>query len=400
MISAFGQSLGYHVTSFDNQVQHKVELDGYGTYGSNVMDLETMQLFYRGGYFDQDLKSESVNRLGVKNLLGAEYGFQLGYENPSIASLDSLGLYVSYGISGAAGVTFTHDLFNLVFVGNQQFVGDSAFFSGTEFSSFSYRKIGVGILKLNKDGVHKIGLSLISFGNYSYGIVDRGMYQADANSDTLELRLSGSWMTDSKANHGSPVGYGIGFDYEAKLLPVQSDSLSAPMLICGVRNLGVFFSTKSMNTLSLDTSIVFSGLEVNNISDFSSDLFEPSLSGDSLLPAMKQERKFRVLPFELYFYAPSDPNGKKMQLVYGMRYRHGVSMIPQIYFGGDWRPNPKTIISPYLSFGGYSYFKTGLAIRKEFGNTRIGLVFNNVPGFLTQEAYQQSIAISMSYGIK
>ena len=89
-----------------------------------------------------------------------------------------------------------------------------------------------------------------------------------------------------------------------------------------------------------------------------------------------------------------------MQLVYGMRYRFRVGMIPQIYLGGDWRPSATTIITPFLCFGGYSYIKTGLSIRKEFGKVRVGVSVNNVPGFLTKEAYQRSLSMSISYAIK
>lgn len=395
-----GQSLGHHVASFDSKVQQKIELEGYGSYGSSVMDINTMRLFYRGGYFDNELKAQSVNRLGGKNLFGGEYSFRVGYENPYVRWLDSACFYLNYEINGAGGIAFTEDLFRLVFEGNQGYEGDSAFLSGIEMSSFAFKKLGLGYIRSNKNGMHKVGLSLMSFDSYSYGVLDRGIYTADVDSDTLQLILSGNWMTDTRADQGSPIGYGIGVDYEAKLFPLQSDSTSAPMLICGVKNLGLFFSTNQMNTMSLDTIYTYSSVEVNDFSDFANDLFPQSIETDSILPEMEQNRKFRALPFELYFYSPSDPNGRKFQLIYGMRYRYGVTMIPQMYLGGDWRPNESTIISSYLSFGGYSFFKTGLAIRKEIGKVRVGVVLNNVPGFLTDEAYEQSLAISLSYGIK
>jgi hypothetical protein len=240
----------------------------------------------------------------------------------------------------------------------------------------------------------------MSFDNYSYGMIDRGTYYADANSDSLHLMLSGNWMTDNGQTHNSPVGYGIGVDFEMNLPYEDIDSLDIPRMVFGVRNLGLFFSTKQMNVLAMDTLYSYAGFEVNNLTDFQSSLFPEAGVQDSLLPNMTTDRVFRFLPFELYFYSTSSPQGKKMQLVYGMRYRFGVAMVPQIYIGGDWRPTENMIITPFFNFGGYSYVKTGLSIQKQMGKLKMGIVANNVPGFFTREAYQQSLGISLSYGIK
>ncbi len=391
------QSMGNNVSFMSDEVNQSIELEGFGAYGSNVMDVETMKLFYRGGFFDNDLKSESLNRLGTKNLLGGEYGARVSYLNPSVKWLDSAGFYVTYEINGGGGVSFTQDLFRLAFEGNQQYVGDSAILSGTEFTSYAFKKIGFGY---NRGNRLKIGLALLSFDNYSFGQINRGLYYADPNNDSLSLRLSGDWISANKNNLGSPVGLGVGVDFEMNLPYENNDSLDIPRLVLGVRNFGVFVSSKQMDVLEIDTLYSYRGVEMNSMSDFQQDLFSEVALQDSLLPEPIQDRKVKLLPFEFYFYSTSNPAGKKMQLVYGMRYRFGVAMIPQIYIGGDWRPTPSTIITPYLQFGGYSYFKTGISIRKKIGNVGIGLAFNNVPGFLTREAYQQSLAITMSYGIK
>lgn len=394
---SFAQSFGNNVSYFDESEMETVEVDGFGSFGSSALDLETMKLFYRGGFFDDLLKEESLNRLGIKNLFGGEYGMRMAYLNPNVKWLDSAGIYVCYELNGGAGVAFTEDLYRMVFEGNQNYLGDTALFSGTEFSSYAFRKVGFGYNRGNK---LRVGVSLMAFDQYSYGIIDRGNYYTDPAGDTVNLRLSGSWMTDNYGSNGTPVGYGIGADFEINLPYENNDSVDIPRMIFGVKNLGLFFSSKQMNVLEIDSLYSYSGVELNNLSDLKNPLFSQQSLGDSLIPDLSQKRKFRVLPFELYFYSTSNPEGKKMQLVYGMRYRFGVSMIPQVYIGGDWRPSEHTIITPFLNFGGYSYIKTGLSIRQEFGKVKVGLAFNNVPGFFTREAYSQSLAISLSYGIK
>lgn len=395
--TGISQSFGNSAAFFDDGEHQRIDLEGGGYFGSNVMDIETMTLFYQGGFFDNDLKSESLGRLGANNFFGAEYGGRISYLNPDVVWLDSAGIYVTYEMNGGGGVSFTEDLFRLVFEGNQRYLGDSAFFSGTEFSAYAFHKIGFGY---NKGDRLKVGLSLLQFDNYTFGSISKGTYYSDPNADSLQLRLAGSWVTDSRKNRNSPIGVGVGVDFEINLPYKDEDTMNLPRLVFGVKNFGAFISTKQMRVLEVDTLYRYSGMELNNLSDFQSGLYDQNNLQDSLLPASDYKRIVRFLPFELYFYSNSNPNGKKMQLVYGMRYKFRVAMIPQIYLGGDWRPTPKTIITPFLSFGGYSYLKTGLSVRKEFGNLRVGVSFNNIPGFFTKEAYQKSISMSLSYAIK
>lgn len=393
----FSQTFGNSVSYLDDEVTQKIEMEGFGYYGSNIMDIETMNLFYKGGYFNSDLKAESLKRLGANNLLGAEYGARITYLNPYVKWLDSAGIFVTYEISGGGGVSFSEDLFRLVFQGNQGYLGDSAFFSGTEFANYAFKKTGIGYNKGNK---LKVGLSLLEFDNYSYGMVDRGIYYSDANSDSLTMRLAGNWMTDKREKYTSPVGFGMGMDFEVNLPYKEVDTMNLPRLVFGVKNLGLFVSSREMNVIQVDTLYQYTGTEVNNISDFQNGLYSQTNVQDSLLPQMQQGRKVKLLPFEMYFYSTSNPMGKKMQLIYGMRYKFRVGMTPQLYIGGDWRPSETTIITPFLSFGGYSYFKTGVSIRKQFEKLNVGLSFNNIPGFLTKEAYQRSMSISLSYAFK
>lgn len=392
------QNLGNDVIYFDDLPQKKITFSGFGNAGSSVLDKETMSLFYNGGFFDESLKAESLKRLGNTNVFGGEYNFQLSYSDPKAKVLDDYGYYLNVELGGGAGVNFTKDLFELVFVGNKSFVGDSAVLTNTQMAQYQYKKIGIG---LNDNDKIKVGLALMAFDNYAYGKVNEGILSIDPNADSMNLSLNTNYMTNRKQGKQGAIGYGVGFDFEMNL-PYNntSDSLKTPRLVLGFRNVGLFFSTKTMKKYDLDTTYRYHGFEVNGLNGFQQSLFTAGQLQDSLVPIADTGRVFRMLPFEFYFYSPSNPNGKKLQLIYGMRYRYGVAMLPMVYFGGDWRPSKTTIVSAYLNFGGYSFIKTGLSVRKELGNVRVGVAFNNLPGFFTREAYNYSAAISMSYVIK
>lgn len=393
---SFTQGLGVNASYFDDSIHARIDVNGFGSFGSSVMDIETMKLFYNGGFYDEELKAESIKRLGGKNLFGGEYGFNMTYTSPSASFLEKGGFYLAYEMSGGAGIDFSQDVFRFIFEGNQQFSNDSAFFSGTQFSTYNYKKIGIGY---NENNNLKYGLSLMSFNNYTSGMINRGVYFG--GEDTLKLRLDSDISMDDRSNHGSPVGYGLGADFEITLpLNPEDDTLDLPKLVLGFKNVGVFMSTKSMNNYRIDTIYNYSGVEANDLSLFQGGLPTREEVKDSILPENKQERIFKLLPFEFYFYSTSNPNGKKMQLVYGMRYRYGVAMVPLIYLGGDWRPNPSTIITPYLNFGGYSFVKMGVSLKRRFDKFYIGMACNNLPGYFSKEAYSRSISLNLSYDIR
>ncbi len=392
----FAQNLHNDVKYFDDEKVASVQFNSFGHYGSTVMDLHTSRMFYQGGFFDENLKKESLNRLSDLNYFGGEYGFQMTYSNPLSTLFDDAGFYATYELAGSAGISFSDDLFKLIFQGNSGFVGDTANMGPMEISSFSYKKFGFG---LNQDDRIKMGVGLMSFDSWQRASLKTGYMAVDDNIDSLTVGLDGRFRNG--LNNGNPVGYGFGFDFEV-IFPLggKNDTLDQTKLVAGIKNLGLFFSNKGMTTYDLDTNYSFSGFNISSISDFQSSIIGTEALQDSLVPQGVEDRIVDLMPFELYFYSPSRPDGKKLQLVYGFRYRYGAAAMPQVYLGGDWRPNAKTIFSNYIHFGGYAMIQWGMSLKKSMGRFKIGLSSNNLHGFFTKEAYSQSLGLTMSYVIK
>lgn len=387
------QILNADVRHFDDEEKMTLDFSSYGFFGSNVMDIRTSRLFVKGGFFDENLKQESLNRLNSVNFFGGGYGGKITFNNPLSTLFKGNGYYASFEMDGSAGLTFNDNLFKLIFQGNKDFIGDSAGILPLEISSFAYKKIGFGYNANNK---LKVGVGLLAFDSWQKGRMDRGFLYTAADVSEMELLTSGIFRNGTSAN-GMPVGYGIGIDAEV-LIPL--DSNNKVKLIAGISNLGVFMSNSSMVTYNMNSRFQFDGFNLNSLADFQNSFVNPTQYADSIIPQGDTGVVFDMLPFEIYFYAPSRIDGKKLQLTYGFRYRAGIGAMPNVYAGVDWRPNKKSIIINRLNYGGFGFFQWSFAILKSYDNFKIGLSTNNLHGFFTKEAYNQSLGITMSYAIK
>lgn len=390
------QNLHNDVRYYDDEKVASIQFNSFGYYGSSVLDIHTSKLFYQGGFFNDNLKNESLNRLTDLNYFGGEYGVSMTYNNPISTMFDDAGFYASYELGGSAGMSFSEDLFRVIFQGNTGFIGDTARLGPMEISNYQFKKIGFG---LNQDDRIKFGIGLLSFDAWQKARVSSGNLAVDNDLDSVTLGLEGRFRNSATVN--APAGFGVGMDLEVTFpLDVKNDTIGSAKLIAGIKNVGLFISNKNMVTYDVDGNYSFSGFNISSISDFQSSVLSASELQDSLVPKGVTDRIVDLMPFELYFYSTSRPDGKKLQLVYGFRYRYATGSMPQAYIGGDWRPNEKTIFSNYLHVGGYALFQWGMSLKKSMGKVKIGLTTNNLHGFFTNEAYSQSLGLTMSYVIK
>ena len=386
-----GQFLSNDPFMVDNDSVHSLTVGGHGYYHSSILDNESIDLFRNGGFYSDDLKAEAHKRLGNLNYLGGESSFKVEYSygDTLIPEVNS-GFYVQYerGVSG--GVLFSKGLYETVFYGNQFNLGDTTWLSRVEMAQYAFHKFGGGV---NFNNRLKLGLSIMSFDSYQYGSLDRAFMYTPETLDSVYL--------DARGEFESGSGTGIGLDFEIVSNFFTPDSVSdvGRFFIVGVRNLGAYFGKPSTQHYRLDTAISYQGFEVSQFTDVSNTLFE-GYSQDSLLPDPIQKGSLALLPAELYFYSPVNPIGKKVQAIYGFRYRIRSVTQAMLMLGMDYRNKKNNHYRLYAVAGGYGYFQFGASVNKHFGPINLGVAFNNVHGMFSKEGYGKSLGISMSYDFK
>lgn len=368
---------------------------GFGYYGSTALDNETTSLFNNGGFYSPSLKLETQKRLRNYNYLGAEYSNKLEYTDSGSELIAGMGHYVNIESAGSQGLIFSKDLFNIIFEGNGNYVGDTAWLSRTEYSGYGYQKIGFGIA--NK-GKFKAGLGILNFTNYRSGILDKSYLYTSPAADSIFLEAEGRF----KNGTGSSTGIGIGIDFEivSNLLSTDSIVSSSRGFVLGARNLGVYIGNSNTQHYRMDTSYSFTGFEVNSLTDIQAELFASEKLTDTLLPNAESKRHFELLPAEVYFYSPADPIGKKLQVIYGFRYRIKSATQAMVTFGINYRASEQLQLNTYLIGGGFNYVQWGVSLDKKFNQVNLGLGFNNMIGLLSKEGYGKSASLTLKYTFK
>jgi hypothetical protein len=399
---SLAQNLGHEarfMKSWDT-IAAQVSSSSYYMYGSTFLDLKMVQLFNQGGTINEPLKTETLARIKNNNFVGGEYRSTLTFQDPGIYLIGRFGYYATMEVGGIVGINAARDLVPFTLRGNVPFLGDTAHLAPSEYSLNNYQKFGIG---LNKHNRLKIGLSLINFNQYEYGKIESGYIAVNDTFSTMQLSLNGQYERGDTSinNYFSSKGIGIGFDLEATVPLKFMDSLSnsAPHFVIGAKNIGVFLSSKNAMTYDLRTNYQFDGFEINSLQNFESSVFNLESEVDSLKPVAETERLVRLLPFELYFYSPSNPNGKKLQVIYGFRYINRSIANATGYVGMDLRTKNNAVWSSYLNFGGFYRAQWGFSIRKDWGKLQMGLVTNHILGFITKEAYGQSLGLTLNYRI-
>ncbi len=392
------QHLLRDVSILDENMEQSLTFSGFGYYNTTAFDNQTVDLFRKGGYFTNDLKNDVHKRLKNYNYLGGEASAKIEYESAATDMLNGLGYYISYEATASEGLLHSKDLFDLAFYGNSQFGNDTAWLSRTEYAGYAFQKIGIG---LNNTDNLKIGMSFMNFSKWQMGTLDRAYMLTATDTSFVEMGVKGEF--DNAVNQNNPngsVGIGIGLDFEF-VTSLDQDSLyprkNKSTFVIGGNNIGAFLSNNDAQHYYIDTNYRFSGFEVNKLSQFQTALFDKNTTKDSLLPKYETKRLITVLPLELYFYAPSDPNGRKLQFVYGFRYRLKSATQALITVGGDYRPTSSVLLSGYALLGGYGYLQVGLSLQKKFKNILIGIEANNVPGLITKSGYGKSLGFGIKY---
>ena len=124
-----------------------IELHGNGYYRSNALNNEYVNRMVIGGYIGPDTKANISDKLSGLNRMGSEASFGMSYWNmsDSLFSRPHLGIKLLVDVKYDASLSFTDDLYKVVFEGNEQFRGQEIDFGGTAAEYYAYQKLGFGI---------------------------------------------------------------------------------------------------------------------------------------------------------------------------------------------------------------------------------------------------------------
>ncbi len=394
-LNMFAQQLGNNsvYTMGKDTANIFIAVNAGGYYSSSIFNNQMMDKFIYGGFVDETLKNKALKKAKRVNYLGAELSSEIYYSNTQNLLFKDWGFYVGLSYHYNIGTQFTNDAYQLIFYGNKILENQKATLSP---SAFYLRDVNQFSFGLNKKNKHKIGVTLSSFNNNTGAEIIDGTFYTGTNGNYLEVDIDGSYYavdTNSSIKFLANNAMGIGIDYETMFS--LNENKKGQKVVVGIKNLGVI-SQKNTYIITANTKYKYNGLEVSSLKNIGEGLLTSNSIQDSLGVTTEIKNSISLLPFEIYFYQiPSYQ--KRIELIYGFRFKYGSAYKALLYAGGNVKMNEKYSVSTFVSHGGYANFQWGISAQAHLKKMNIGINSNNLIGVVSQKAFGKSIGLNLTY---
>jgi len=331
---------------------------------SNAVNAEMIRFFLKGRYITDDMKNRSFKRLQPNNRLGLDVAGEVSFFHKPDSGF---GKNWSYGITVGQrmlfGGEFSKDAYKLGFYGNAPYAGTTLDFSGLKSRFLNYQYITLGFVK-EFEGTkwHKafgFGVSAVNANQFFELNVPRGNLYTEAQG--LELQLDGSYQLRqndaSKNKFFHPNGFGL-----AGTLEFRATDRKRHMITVRAANFGFLRFNRFSSSRSLDTSLTFNGLQIDNVFDINGQFFNNAVDslGSRLAGTQKNGALLMAMPadFEVSYTYAILP--QKFFIGASADYKYYPGYFPRFAVRLSGIPDPMVSVSGMVSYGGWGGFNAGV----------------------------------------
>ena len=376
-------------SSFFNSKSY-LELNAQGGWHSNSLNNLFAERMAFGGTIDSELIAfieddlESFNRLGG-NLFGGltYYSF-----SDSLLNNTKWGLKINVEQRSEGFLSFSDDLFRVVFNGNTPYKGQELELSNTNIGFYTYQKMGVGVF--NKSNFSEITLSMINGQSFAELQIPNASLYTSEIGDTINIEAFGfaQRSNTNRTGFGISNGVGVALDFKANI-PLYDKK---GYILLEVNNLGFIHWNKKSVRQEIDTTFSYIGVDILDLMDTTTttsfDLFDSSTySSDTIglytwLPTFGKVsllREFR----------------EKDYLELGIIIRAYRAFIPQIFVGYNYFMTDNAQIGMKASYGGYGNFRVGASYEQFWKNWYFAIATEDLPGLILDDAKGRGAAFTL-----
>lgn len=361
---------------------HELILSGTADYASTSLHKSLTQKLFYGGEITDDIKDKSQNLHRGVNHFGSDLNAECEYRNYSVSLFKNpnWGFTAKSGYFSLIGASYSKDLFNLIFYGNQDFIGDTAFISGTKFSNYAFQKMGFGWL--DKKSKSSISLNVFNLSNYSDAYIRMGEIFQSQTIDSLSITYDGKASFTNVSTFINGIGFGIDLDLRFSVSTKKGKPIYYQFI---GKNLGFTSFTSPITEYSADTVFSFKGLTFDEVLNGGSFLDSNFSVFDTLGIQKSTIKKTIILPGLLQFSKLVDPNSsRKLQEFYGLRMFLSSSYNPLIFAGMDYRfsigSSATLNVGLNASYGGFTFYRFGTYSSLKLKNWNLGIASENILG--------------------
>jgi uncharacterized protein DUF5723 len=349
---------------YDNSIQFGFNQNA----NSNALSSSFLRKLVYGGFIDESLKDKSRKNLRSDNLAGLRNAASISFHHKINDSSGYRGeWFVEAKNSLLSSITFSDDLFNLVFYGNATFEGENASLANTRIRQLTMNQVQggwYGRFYNQQDRFFGLGIKA--------GLVmgsQMGDFDLDGNLFTapegryIELLAKGSGRFSDTSNFSVFALNGIGasaslqFQYGNDVSVFNFEALDLGFVSWNEQSLHV----------TMDTTVKYDGREIGDIGGGG------KIDLDSLIKYtgadVSQQKTGKMLyPRFRFSYSHRFENARWV-LGVGVEYQLGTLALPLGYAKMVYRIDEiQMAIEGNVSYGGYGGFNMGAGIQKRFAD--------------------------------
>ena len=368
-------------------------------WGSTVINSKLFNDLYLGQPISQNTINSVSNHLLNLNTMGGEATVDLSYRVTfdSLFKKRKIEFIIGLRDRNHFDLRFSHDLFNLVFYGNERFAGQSANLSGFNFHLLQYQSIQFGYHQQVSNRFN-YGI-LISFINGQNDIEMNSPYSTlytDPLGESINLssQMNYNYTNLNTTNLGVTNGEGFGLDafigYSYIKKPLWEESFN-----CSLKDIGFIHWNSHSTSAKIDSNYNFSGVTLNSLFSIQSGAIE-KLNSDSILNKLikKTSTTYTTL-IPGSFDLNSITQFKKWKITKGVNYIFNANYRLNYYMTGAYAFTNNYLFIVGASYGGYTNLSIIAGLKAYLSrNLVIQLNSTNVLGFITpSSSLGQSLSV-------
>jgi hypothetical protein len=369
--------------------------------GSNALSNSLMNKLVWGGYLDNQTKKESEARLKGYNNLGIILNNKL---SSFVRFNKKADLHVSVQNYELLNARFNREFYNLTFYGNKPYLGQTLNLANCGVNALRYQELKFGFIFHRVDSNAKIGCSLSFIKGEQLFFLKLGknntFFQTSDGSEIqirsdFELALSDTNNRNLLSFNG--IGAAADFYFEK---PYKSKLGKKSVLIVNANHIGFIHWRNNSVLFSSDSSLTFSGYNVNSILDLKDSTLQ-KINSDSIIRSITNSRKqnFNVnLPGNLFIVNKVYLNNSfTLSWNTGFRYLFNANFRPYVFQELEYRYK-KFIYLLHAGTGGYYFINAGVSISYQSRHFFARFGSNSLQGFIVPSLpFGQSLFLILAY---
>lgn len=374
---------------------HFLRFEATALYDATALRNELVTALWRGGTISRELRQRSAGSSSGADRAGYVLSSEISYSwGKDFLGLASVRPRLSVAYNDVLGMRYTNDLYHATFFGNGDHENDVMRLGPSSYEKVRYQTLGFGV-EHSRTGSYLM-MHVVNGQDLSAADFEQADLYTATDGRYLRLDLNGEHSRSADDGIGSWRSRGIGIALSFRLVtPIHLGKHGANLAIGGTDLGDVLWNSASLR-VDRHKTIVYDGIEANDVFDIKGVLLERGALQDTLGLAYEAGAFLRPLPSKLYASFDHDA-------AFGMRYTAQVDvrnlpgyrphavLAARHAFGGN-------AVRAEVSFGGFGGWRAGLGAERVLcQRVLLALQLPNVIGLVSESARGRAATLTASY---